>query len=212
MQATARMASVVSATSCPRRRLIRDVRPINNAMSILSRTLSACIGFSSLILVSCRTSGTKVTFASPVEVPQGRVVGYIDPDTMVHPDRKPTALDLYFQPLGATRPKRVRLTATQPAHGISLVSIGHHSYTVPMAFGGGPPPPGRVSGGVGVVTSDVVLEVQNRQPRYLVFRDRGTMSAASLPPPFYYSFSDRPDLQYSILPGCSSAPSPTKKP
>jgi hypothetical protein len=186
-------------------------RPTNNAMPILLRALSACLGLSSLTLASCQTSGTKVTFASPVAVPQGRVVGYIDPDTVFHPHPQPTSVDLYFQPSDGTRPKRVRLTATQPAHGMSLVSIGHHSYTVPMEFGGGPPPPGRFSGGVGVVTHDVILEVQDRQPRYLVFRDRGTMWVDSLPPPFYYSFSGRPDLQYSILPGCTMAPSPTKK-
>ena len=176
------------------------------------RALSASIALFSLALVSCQTSGTKVTFASPVEVPQGRVTGYMDPDTVFGPHPQPTSVELYFQPTGSTHPKRVRLTMTRPVYGISLVSIRHHSYTVPMAMGGGPPPPGPFEGGVGVVTDDVILEVQNHQQRYLVLRDRGSMWAASLPPPFYYGFSNRPDLQYSILPGCSIAPSPTKKP
>jgi hypothetical protein len=38
MQATARRLSVVSATSCARRRLIRSVRPTNNALSHLFMT------------------------------------------------------------------------------------------------------------------------------------------------------------------------------
>jgi len=180
-------------------------------MAILVRAVAIFLGLSSLALVSCQTSGTKVTFSSPIEVPRGRVVGYIDPDVVYHPNPKPTSLDLYFQPSDSTRSKLVRLTTTHTEYGMSLVSIGDHCYTVPIDKGGRPPPPGPFQGGIGVVTHDAVLDVQGMQPRYLVLRDRGTMLVGSLPPPLHYAFSDRPDLQYSIQPGSQTAPKPTKK-
>lgn len=180
-------------------------------MSFRDAVVTSCMSLACLILASCRTSGTKVLFAAPIEVPEGRIVGYIDPSHVYQSHPQPTTIDLYFQLTASTRTKRIRLTTTQSKHGLSLVSVGHHSYTVPMEIGGGPPPPGPFQGGVGVITHDVVVDVRDRQPRYLVLRDRGPMWAASLPPPFYYGFSDRPDLQYKILPGSQIAPKPTKK-
>ena len=175
----------------------------------ISRVLSICV---TLGLAACQSPGTRVTFPSPVVLPAGKLLGYYDPDRSLYDRSPPTPITIVLESASFRRPQKLRLVEGRPKLGLTLASVRHHSYTIPMKIDGGPPLPGEFSGGVGMVTHDVVIRVEGAPREYLILRDRGVFWSDVVPPPFSYGFSDKPGLKYEIFPGNHPSPKPTKIP
>ena len=80
MQATARRLSVVSATSCARRRLIRDVRPTSNVTRADTRMrnliyFALIMGLFSSLFGGCRKQPSQPSASTPQTLPPGDI-GY----------------------------------------------------------------------------------------------------------------------------------------